>query len=231
MQISLGPVDLTVSRDFVMIPDRPPLREDRPASDNKLIARVIHDIRHAVAAKADELQTYGMLPGRIAFLRGLASIFGDELLDHLQLTWIPVTEPPGNVIHRSKADFVTQLKKTQRILLAVGVNPGAAYKVALPHISQQELGKMPVVAISREEIHVDYTEGEWLQRELSTTVITGSLHAAMSKASQDESKLVLTKFLLKCIAESWGILPETLCEQDWRLEFKDNVLWAELQRE
>jgi hypothetical protein len=226
----LGPVDLTVSRDFVVGTDQF-ARGARHAQHGKLTAKLIDDLRPAVAAKTDELQAHGMLPGRIAFLRGLAEIFGDELLDRIQLTWIPVTEPPGNVIHRSKTDLVARLKTEPRILLTIGLNPGAAYKVALPHISEQELGKMPVIAINKDEIYVDYNIRERLERELTANVISGPLHRIMSKASQAESKLVLTKFLLKCIAEAWSTSLETLCEQTWHMEFKDGVLWADLRKQ
>lgn len=125
---------------------------------------------------------------------------------------------------------MARVKQSGRLLLAVGVHSGAAYKVALPHIAQEDLGKIPLVAISRDGLDVDYTVRGRLERELPSGVISGPLGAVMSKATQDESRLVLTRFLLKCVGEAWGTTAEALREQTWHLEFKDDVLWAELQK-
>jgi hypothetical protein len=225
----LGPVNLTVSRNSVVSAEHEP-EGLRYSSDRNLASTFIGELRPSVAAKADELHSYGMLPGRIGFLRGLASIYGKELLEAMQLTWIPVTEPPGNVVHQSKAKFISMLTGTDRMLLAVGVASGGAYKMALPYIAQSELAKMLLVAISSDVIDVQYSVKNQLERENSKSVTVGPLREVMSAAHQDESKLVLTTFIISCVAEAWSTTPEALCAQEWYLDFKDDVLWAKLQK-
>jgi hypothetical protein len=171
-----------------------------------------------------------MLPGRIDFLRGLSGIFGEELLDKTTLNWIPVTEPPGNLIHRSKQQFLAQLEQHSSVLLVVGVSPGGGYSVAAPHIPASELSRMIVVAIRREEVDVGYSVREALEREGRGETLQGSLDQLISAVPKAEWKLILVSFLLNCISIGWKTSVEKLRSQNWALRYKDNVLWAPLRK-
>lgn len=108
----MGAVELTASRETILDPAEPPLDRFWRRSDH-LVKKIRADLLPAVIARVDDMNSYGMLPGRLEFLRGLSGIFGEELLDKTTLNWIPVTEPPGNLIHRSKQEFSTNWINTQ----------------------------------------------------------------------------------------------------------------------
>jgi hypothetical protein len=225
----MGTVDLTVSRE-TLIDNSDSLHGQWGSRNNPLINKIREDLRPAVVAAIDDMNIYGMLPGRIDFLRGLSGIFGEELLDKTTLNWIPVTEPPGDLIHRSKEQFLAQLAQNPRILLVVGVGPGGGYSIAASQIPAAELSRMLVLAISKEEVKVGYSAREALERDRRGETLQGSLDQLISAVPKAEWKLILVNFLLNCIARGWKTSAEKLRLQAWVLRYKDDVLWAALKR-
>ena len=223
----IGTVELTVSRDSLASSFRSAPRARR-MTENPLIEKLKTDIRPAVIVRVNDLDTYGMLPGRINFLRGLASVFGDELLKSTTLSWIPVTEPPGNLIHYSRQGLLELLAKNRRILLAVGISPGGAYSVAFSQIPSSELSKMLVIALRKEEVDVPYELKNRLEHEGRGDAIQGPLDHLISTLPQVQWNLVLSDFLLKCVAEGWNTSIENLRGQRWTLRYKDDILWVDL---
>lgn len=227
--VELGPVELTVSRESLLDSGRS-LSESRRMAPDPLIGMVTAKIRPAVITKVDELQAFGMLPGRLAFLRGLTSIFGEELLSGTALKWIPTTEPPGDLIHRSKVDFYQLLKRHSRMMLAVGASAAGAYQRAAVFIRLEELAELLVVAIPLDEVDVGYEIKRSLEREVPGGIIKDTLDNVLAKASQDEKNLFLTRFLVQCIAEGWDTSIDLLRKQNWYLHYENNILWADLRK-
>jgi hypothetical protein len=178
-----------------------------------------------------------MLPSRIAFLRGMASIFGSELLGTTKLKWIPVTLPPGNLIHHSRQELVHLLKGENRILLATGISAGGAYAAASSYIPPGELARMTVVSIGTEEFDVKYSITQQFEHEGLAGILKGTLNHIISVVSEQSAKidyqqvseielnsnLVLTNFLLECVAGAWGMASMDLRNQSWYLHYKENV--------
>lgn len=225
--VDVGAADLTVSRESIAGPEA---RHAAMRANERFGDKLISDVRPTVIEKANELQSYGMLPGRINFLRGLTQFYGHELLDRTELPWIPVTEPPGNIIHRSKAQVVDALKGQRHVLIAIGISAGGAYSAASPHVPQAELRRTLVIAIPKEEVSVDYSVKGKLEHNGTGNPLTGPLDSVLEQAGHDEAQLILTEFLVKCVAEAWATSSEELRAQDWRLDYKENVLWADLSR-
>ncbi len=210
-----------------------------------IVQKAIEALIPAVVARVDEIHTHGMMPGRISFLRGMASVFGDGILGATKLKWIPVTLPPGNLIHHSKQELAAALEGQNRILLAVGIGPGGAYAVASSHISTAELGRMMVLSIGSEEIEVNYSIQQQFDYESLGGVLKGTLDHIISVVSDQsrtrpayqvrephelDSELVLTNFLLGCIGDSWRMSTNDLRKQSWYLHYKDNLLYGDLRR-
>lgn len=201
-------------------------------------------LRPKVVGKLDELYTYGMLPGRINFLRGLSGIFGKELLNETKLNWIPVTLPPGDLVHHSRQQLLEALRRQTRVLLAVGASPGGTYGVASSRIPTAELGRMTVLSIVKEEIDVSYSARNKLDQEGQHGVVKGSLDHVLSvlasgeegsgygprTATELDSRLILTGFLMDCIAQSWGMSVPDLRGQTWYLHYADNILYGDLRK-
>jgi hypothetical protein len=224
--VELGEMELTVSRE-AMAESRKKRLGMRDQADTDLANRVTSNLRPAAVAQLNDLARHGMLPGRLGFLRAMATIFGDDLLKETDLAWIPVTEPPGNLVHRTRAYFIDSMKRQDRILVAIGVTPAGAYTTAAPHVSA--LHQMIVVAIRIEELKTGYD----LERKLDHEGLTGRLKGTLDyirTVVSGSSDLVMTRFLLRCIAEAWGASDQMLAGQNWQFDYKSNVLWAELSR-
>jgi hypothetical protein len=240
--IEIGAVELTASRESIARAGGARGRM-APTTEGKIADRIISALKPAVVARLDELHTHGMLPSRIAFLRGMASIFGSELLGTTKLKWISVTLPSGNLIHHSKPELLHLLQNENRILLATGISAGGAYAVASSYIPPGELARMPVVSIGTEEFDVKYSVGQQFEHEGLAGVLKGTLNHIISVVSEQSAKsdletsevelnsnLVLTNFLLECVAGAWGMAPRDLRNQSWYLHYKENVLYADLRR-
>jgi hypothetical protein len=242
--VEAGEVELTASRESIAEEETATEHgTDRSKSD--IAQNTIEALIPAVVARVDEIHTHGMIPGRIGFLRAMASVFGDKILYATKLKWIPVTLPPGNLIHHSRQELADELKGQNRILLAVGISPGGAYAVASSHISTSELGQMMVLSVGSEEIEVPYSVQQQFEFEGLGGVLKGTLDHMLSVISDQtksktayairepediESALVLTKFLLGGIAETWGMSTDDLRKQSWYLHYKDNALYGDLRR-
>lgn len=110
------------------------------------------------------------------------------------------------------------------------MSPGSAYTISSPHIPQAELRRILVIAILKEEVRVDYDVKNRLEHDDTGNPLIGELDAILDQAGCSDSDLIFTKFFIMCVAEAWATSPQGLRMQDWRLDYKDNVLWAELRR-
>lgn len=227
--IDVGRAELTVSRESVEqthdVPDRP-----RRFLYPDIEPNILTKLKPAAVARLDELGNYGMIPARIAFIRGVASIFGPDLLPQTKLNWIPVTTPPGNLTHLSKSGLLETLRGYHRVLLTVGVSQGGGYAMSFAHLGAAEASKALLIAISTEEVNVQYDLEKQLERETNSISISGPLDSVLDRARQDRANLILTDFLVRCVSEGWGLPASALQNQRWVLDFKSNILWADLNK-
>ena len=112
--VELGEVELTVTR------------ESTANTRAALAERIAADIQPEVLAATNALGDYGMLPGRVRFIRGLAQTYGPEVLEKTTLQWIPLTIPPGDLVHQSREQVARHLAGQDQLLVAVGASPEAS---------------------------------------------------------------------------------------------------------
>lgn len=104
---------------------------------------------------------------------------------------------------------------------------------------------MMVLSIGPTEIEVNFTAQQQFDYENLGGLLKGPLDHILSvlsdqsktqttygvyEVAQLDSGLMLTKFLLRCIAESWGMSSVDLRKQSWYLHYKDNALYGDLRR-
>lgn len=238
----IGEVELTVARESITEPDDSHRSMPSPAVAD-IRDKIFVALRPTVIARLDELHAHGMLPGRTKFLRGLVTIFGEELLSETSLQWIPVTLPPGNLIHHSRQELIDRVRVQNRVLLSVGANPGGTYAIASSSIPTADLGRMMVLSLNIEEIEVSYSAKNKLDQEALGGVIRGTLDRILSVLSEVSrstteplsevelnSRLLLANFLMECIGQSWGMSVTALRGQSWYFHYQDNVLYGDLRR-
>ncbi len=224
----IGTAELPVSRGSIAALSDSPLGDPNEAAE-RLIEKFTTDIRPAIITCVNELAVYGMLPGRIQFLRGLASSFGQSVLHQTLLKWIPVNVPPGDLIHHSREGFEDLVRRQHGVLLAIGTSADVAYNIATPYIAPDIVSKLPLVAISAQEIDIDYDDQERLEAEGHGETIQGSLDTLISTSgSAKEWEPILLEFLLESLARAWNLQPKELRNQKWYLRYKENVFWAAL---
>ena len=219
----VGTVEMTVSRESLAASPDSPIGS-WPKINEQLTEKFIADLRPAVIARIDDLNKHGMLPGRIDFLRGLAMLFGETLLNDTKLNWIPVTKPPGDLIHQSRRELVDLVRQNKEVLLASGVGAAGAYSMAVPYIPLAKLSEMILVAIRKEEVDINYDLRNRLEREGRREVFEGSLIELRSLDLAIKWDLVIISFLINCVAESWNVPADVLRGQKWYLNYKAEVL-------
>jgi hypothetical protein len=234
--IDLGVVELTTSRRSMVDERKHGASDPRVESTSGILKRAMSDILPAVVGGLDGLDAFGMMPGRIRFVRAIASAYGQSVLDSTTLRWIPVTEPPGNLVHRSKQELKNELKKQNQIVLCSGLSVGGAYGAAHAHIPAVDLGNAIVIATSIEEIQVDFDTRRKLEVVEGRTSFSGPIDDLLKLAevegetSSSESELVLMDFFIKCVAEAWGRSADSIRRQEWHIDCANNVLWGYLKR-
>lgn len=87
-----------------------------------------------------------------------------------------------------------------------------------------------MIIIRTEEVTVDYEVRNRLELSYGGTPLVGPLGTVLEQAGKPRSHLVLIGFLIECIAAGWSTSSEELRDQDWHLDYKDDVLWADLRR-
>jgi hypothetical protein len=231
--VEIGEVELTTARGAII----PSEYESQASWDNvgkAMNAGVVRRIRlrllPEIVSKLNDLERYGMLPARLNFLRGLSAIYGNSLLRETTLRWIPVLEPPGNLVHRSRREFQEQLRQQSHLLLTVGAGPAAAY-LTTPHIALSQLAQILVVAIWLKEFDVGYDRRQQLKFEESGTVLRGALDELIDRTRASRSSLVLTQALIAEVEEAWSIPNGTVEKQRWGLDFEKDILWVDLARD
>jgi hypothetical protein len=239
-----GPAELTASREGFAA--EKPLARRAASPEGKIVERCIRALLPSIVSRLDEIYSHGMLPGRISFVRGMAATFGTQILEATKLKWIPVTRPPGDLIHHSRQDLITVLRDETRVLIAIGISTGGAYAMASSHIPTAEIAQMELISLGMEELEVGYRLREELDHEGHGGVLEGSLdriisvlaeqstrsrsqYEAVSQASLN-SRLLLTNFLIHCVAESWGMTPADLRAQPWHFHYQENVLLSDLRK-
>ena len=115
----IGDVELTASRED-LIPSQQRMHRDDSLSD--LTSTFLEYAKPKVVVSVANLgERHGMLPGRMGFLRFLASIYGYSILLDTQLKWVPVTQPPGDLVHYRKQAIVDRMQTENRVLIAFRV--------------------------------------------------------------------------------------------------------------
>lgn len=226
--IDLGPVDLTVSRESTTQYESD--ASDQHGNDARLKETLLSAIRPAVIAEMDRIGPFGMLPGRTEFIRGIASVYGPEVLERTKLRWIPLTEAPGDLRHCSITELEEALRQHGRIVLCTGLSAGGVYSLAERHIPARDLASLPLIAIRKEEVHVDYEVRDRLKHTEGRTSFEGGLDYLLELAEEDGDQLVLTNFFISCIAKAWDKSAESIREQEWHLDCEAQVLWAEIKQ-
>jgi len=192
--------------------------------------RMLPELRLRIIAKLNSLAQYGMLPARLQLVRYLATRFGSELLSSTTLTWISVTEPPGNSIYMSAAQLVRRVGELDRLMVGIGVSAGGAYSVASEKIGEQEASSTFIISSAIDEFRVDYSVEKVLS-ENHGHEIDGPLGIVLQQANINEASLVFCLTYLRLVAKAWNVNLDTLKEDvQWHLAFKRNVLWAYIRR-
>lgn len=222
----IGAAELSVSR--AALTSDPEEGDDEPVS-GRFARRFRSDIRPAIVKELDGLTAHGMLPGRIGFIRGLSLAFGTELLDQTQLNWIPVTAPPGDLIHYSKQGFQELLHEHVGVVLGIGATAATMYGLAGPHVAASDLSRMLVIAVGTNEVKVEYDVERRFEFEGHGESIQGTLDYLLSLKEVRWHPIVL-EFLVGCIARGWDVPIDTLRAQRWHLRYKEDIVWAELRR-
>ncbi len=229
--IELGRVDLTASRDSLESSHiAGPGSRRRSTQDDEVSQKLISLMRPELVAKLNDLERYGMIPSRLGFVRGLAKRYGTEVLRETSLRWIPVLEPPGNVIHRSRAELIEMLGARDKIIVGTGMGLGSAYTVATASMKSPELGQTLAVPLRTEEVRVDYSERQQLKREAGAAALVGSLNKVLGQLPEGTSDLRLLPLIVETIAEAWGRPVEDLYGQAWTLDLESSIFWCPLSR-
>jgi len=219
----IGDVELTASREFIQ-------DDTGGAGAKKLAERLVSGLRPEIVAKLNDLERYGMIPARLNFLRATAKYYGPDVLQATGLHWIPVLEPPGNLIHRSKKEVLHLLAGTRRVVLASGVSARSLYRSALPLISAADLGSR-VVILTSQELEVKYNDSDRFKHAKEPCPIDGPLGELLAKLEDSPSELILTEQVIDIVAEAWGMSRATILDQRWYLDWQRDVIWTDLTRE
>lgn len=228
--VEVGPADLVVSREAIAttLPGKP--RHTVSRAIEQFAYEQTLKLRPSVVRELNGLASHGMIPGRINFIRGIATIFGLEVLHSTSLAWIPLVEPPGNLIHRSRREFIERIRKYERLLLATGVTMTSIYSLATRCVVAADLPSLPVLAITKEEVNIRYSKKNDLEAAGKALPLEGPLNELRAQTPEDEWKLVLCEFVLQCLAEAWSMPIADLKSQTWFLDYKDDVLWSDLKK-
>lgn len=195
-----------------------------------LAERVMTVMRPAVVTRLNDLERWGMIPARLGLFRFLALTYGEPVLHETALRWIPVIEPPGNLIHRSKPEVVELLRSQKRVLFTFGASPGSAYQSSVPHVPVHALQSMLLIASRLKEVDIEYSVRQEFERQGMSNPIRGTLEHVMELGHQ-KSPLVLVNVLIGILSEAWDLKAESIRNSEWCLDYKGDVLWADVQRE
>jgi Histidine kinase-, DNA gyrase B-, and HSP90-like ATPase len=227
--VDLGEIELTASRGTITSGHYLPIKTG--LSRDEHVDQLLEKIKPAVVEALDGLGNYGMIPGRLSFIRGIASSYGADVLHNTTLSWIPVVEPPGNLIHYSKEQLLERLRREHKVVVGIGVSPGDIYTLAVPQIAATDLAKMIGIAIKYNETKIDYDLSHRLDHQNHAGVVEGSLDEILDIVSIEKEDLLLTHLILSFIAEGWAMNIDELSEQRWQLHYKkDEALWVGLKR-
>lgn len=228
--VEVGEVELTASRGALA--DRgADLGEHRATVDRQTSKEVIARLRPAVLAKLGDLGEYGMIPGRIGFLRGVALLYGDDILRETTLRWIPVLDPPGNVIHHSSSELVDRLKRESRVVVACGVGVDRVYSMVAREIPARELGRILVIAMRPTEVKITYSAKERVKHEAGGGLLRESLEEISEREGGEVEERGLIQFQLSLVGEAWGLSLDDLRQRPWTLDIDDDIAWIDLRRE
>lgn len=228
--VELGRVDLTASRHSFES-DRPAHSSIRRSGrEDELHKQLVSWIRPDIVAKLNDLERFGMIPARLGFLRGLAKTYGQRVLAETSLRWIPVLEPPGNVIHRSRGELVEMLKSRDSAIFGTGLGLASAYTVAAGSIKSAELGETLVIPIRIEEVKPDYDDRQRIKLKTGSTTLEGSYQEVVGQISESKVDPCLLPFLVETIAEAWEIQAQDLYGQSWTLDLENAIFWCAFSR-
>ena len=206
--IDVGETTMSTARDSVL----------EEATTDRSITALYESLLPKVSKAVNELEAHGLIPARHSFLRFIAQTYGYQALSDSSLRWIPVLEPPGNLVHRSSSELRARISSESAIVVCSGAAPGAAYSLATSRVKSPELGRTLVVPFAFNEFKVSWDMEKRIEIEQGSTKIHGSLGKVLETAHIDEDKIVLLRLVLDTIAEGWQIKVDLLQEQHWELE-------------
>jgi hypothetical protein len=227
--MDIGRVELTASRESLndeQIYARPRRARFATKKGNDLLAAALVP---EVLAKMNDLERFGMVPARLTFLRHLASVYGKDILSQTSLRWIPVLEPPGNLIHRSYRELVDTLSKEARVVVGVGISPASTYSLAAGRVPSSELGRTMVLCFRHEEIDISYSAKERLKLEHGA-YIEGTFDDVLKNLTGSSMKLELLPLLVDLISEAWRTSTDELRRQRWTLDIDGEIFRSALER-
>ncbi|WP_321477895.1 ATP-binding protein [uncultured Paludibaculum sp.] len=227
--MEIGRVELTASRESVDIGAAKRGYRRQMAGEDEHGRALTEALRSEVLGKLNDLDRFGMIPARLRFLRYLGSVYGMALLRETSARWIPVLEPPGNIIHRSFAELVATLAQQTRLIVGTGLSHASAYSIAVGRIPMIELGQTLAVAFRHEEIDIGYSDKERLKLEHAGSIVD-TFDGVIDKLPASSVKLELLPFLLELIAEAWELPQEKIRAQEWILDVENEIFWSLLSR-
>jgi hypothetical protein len=234
--VDVGHIDLNAARNGPLPSNEDLLRRRRhrhhDPGASEVVNKLTQSLQPEVVAKLDDLERHGMLPARLQFVRLMARIFGSEILHSTALPWIPLGEPPGNVIHRSTRVALDRIRKSERVICGVGLTIADAYAVSHKRKAFDMTCPITVVAIGFEEFQVEYSVKNELEREQNgSPALIGPLAEVLSRAEIDRKELVLLDAILVVISRAWHLeIEELLSGALWHLDLDRNSLWTPLSR-
>ena len=227
-----GIFGLVETGEVEILPDRNTTidKEDTamPSAMNQLMQGLEPCIRKAV----DDLEQFGSIPARHAFLSNLVKQYGSDILSSSTLRWIPMLEQPGNLIHKSRSEVMARLQSEYAVVLCSGISPGKAYGLAEQRLDASERVNGVEILLQNNEFSPNYDVEQRLEVQEGSTRLRGAFNQVIAKAECKKEGFRLLGILLDLIAEAWSIPRDTLEMQTWELDadYTKGYLWVNLKR-
>ncbi len=192
--------------------------------------RAAKGLRAGVARALDGLPHHGMVLSRMKMIANVAERYGTDLLEVTKLPWIPVAEPPGNVLLKTPVDFATSVATERELVVATNGSHATAYKqAALVHRNIQ-VSNLRAVAFEHDPFHVDYSKRSELEKEHETLKFEGSLDHLLELAGSSVDELPLLWTMLGLLSRAWSVDKSNLATGTWHLNAETGLLWALARR-
>lgn len=221
--------------DMAMFPDRGSADEFGHVSPNDpeaiSIFALTDSVRPKVRNSISELASSGMMPSRYPFLRIKVGQYGSEVLLDSSFPWIPMVEPTGDLIHRSRINARSRISTESKVILCFGGNPLTSYEHASANLARRQ-ERILGIALSLTELKVDYTAKSRIEAREGTTLLRGTLAQLAEKVEERLDRFIMGSLLLGIVADSWQLDPAAFDLVEWflNIEFGKEGMWTLLVR-